>query len=257
MYSSVENPVRQEDRDAGVFPSTHWSTVTAAGWTGSLAGQSALGRVIERYRRPLLLHLCWRFQASTDQAEDWLHSFVEKRILKKEILRQAEQQRGRFRTFLLTALDHFVRDELRHATRISRVPSGGLISLDDLEADPSPCQASSQGDPFDCAWMQTVLAEALDRLREFYLCKGRHDLWGVFTSGLVEPMLSETPAPSMEILAERCGFSSARQASNGLTTAKRMFKQILGAIIAEYARDQGAVAEEIKELGERLTAYKS
>jgi DNA-directed RNA polymerase specialized sigma24 family protein len=246
-----------EHQRGGDFPSTHWSTVVSARQMDSTSGQAALGRFIDRYRRPLLVHLRWRFQAFDDQAEDWLHSFVEKRILKKEILRQADQNRGRFRAFLLTALDHFVLDELRHSTRISRDPEGGLMSLDELDADAKIPEATSDDDPFDHAWAQAVLAETTTRLREYYHSKGRADIWGVFQAGLLEPILGEEAAPTWDELAQRFGYVSARQASNGLITAKRMFKQILGVVIAEYAPGQGAVVEEVRELNARLVGRKT
>jgi RNA polymerase sigma-70 factor (ECF subfamily) len=245
----VENESQRSDND---FPSTHWSTVAAAGRSESSPGHAAMERLVDRYRWPLLKHLRWRFQVSGDQAEDWLHSFIEKRVLKKAILSQADQQKGRFRTFLLTALDRFVQDELRFSTRMSRVPEGGLVSMEVVDTEGRIPEAEPKDDPFDHAWAQAVLAEAMERLREFYRAKNRADLWGVFETGFVEPILNETVAPSMEELARRLGYASARQASNGLITAKRMFKQMLGVVIAEYAQGQGAVVEEIRELRERL-----
>jgi hypothetical protein len=244
--------VQPRDQDQDAFPSTHWSTVCVAGGAQLEARLEALERLLERYRGPLIAHLRWRFHAEDDQAEDWLHGFVEKRILEKELLLRADREKGRFRTFLLTALDHFVQDDLRRRTRSTRSPQGGLVSLEELETQSMAVPGPDPGDPFEPLWIRTVLAQTTERLRSFYLTKGRSDLWGLFEAGLLEPILDDTEAPSLDEMARRFHFRSARQASNGLITAKRMFRRILALVVAEYVADSSLVSEEIRELVDKL-----
>jgi DNA-directed RNA polymerase specialized sigma24 family protein len=246
-----------QNRQLDAFPSTHWSTVADAGWADSESRRSALEKVLARYRGPLIAHLRWRFASDETQAEDWVHGFVEKRILEKELLRLADQAKGKFRTFLLTALDHYVQDELRRMGRTVRHPPHGIVSMEDAEAQSAQIAAPDQEDPFECAWTRTILAESAERLQEFYNTKGRPEFWMLFESGILEPILYETDPPDLEELASKFNFESARQVSNCLITTKRMFRSILAMVVAEYVSNQELVAEEIRQLMDRLNRYQA
>src|SRR5437016_3232179 len=89
------------------LPSTHWSEIASASQTRQAKGREATARLLTRYQSALLAHLGFKFRATEDTAQDLLQSFVAEKILEKELLAQAIPARGRFRTFLLNALDNF------------------------------------------------------------------------------------------------------------------------------------------------------
>jgi DNA-directed RNA polymerase specialized sigma24 family protein len=233
---------------AGGFPDTHWTSIFRASNLDQTVGREALGRVVGKYRKPVLAHIKWRFAVDQSQAEDWFHSFVEKKILEHHFLKSAQKERGRsFRGFLRKSIDNFIIDEIRHDNRARHKPEGGFLPLDEL-AERAAASAAPVADPYDLAWAQDVLRQAEEQLREFYVTKGREDYWNIFNEGFLQPTCNQTNPPSMAELARRFGFQSAEQASNGLVTAKRKFKQLLRTVVSEFAEDEDAVDAEIREL---------
>jgi hypothetical protein len=80
-------------------------------------------------------------------------------------------------------------------------------------------------------------------------CKGRREqLWNVFESCALAPLLDGASAPPLSDLASRLGFASPQQVSNTLITAKRMFARVLRKVVGEYSRDDEAVEDELRDL---------
>lgn len=232
------------------YPTTHWSQILLASQEDRAAGQGALDRLLRQYRRPLLTHLRAKFRANDEQAEDWLHDFVARKVLKNRLLEHADRKRGRFRTFLLNALDNFVIEEHRRTGRACRSPSGGFVPLDELTGAESGMATGEAADPADHAWAIEVLAEAEKRTRAFYEAKGRGSSWTVFDEGYVRPLVDGTKRPSNADLARRHGFTSAEAVSDAITTVRRMFGKNIRAAVREYedAEDGGDCEAEIRDL---------
>src|SRR5207249_6631861 len=92
-----------------VFATTHWSVVLAAGSLDTPAANAALETLLRAYWKPLYFFLRQRGQTHHD-AEDLVQAFF-RRFLEKDAVREASQQRGRFRSFLLAALKNFLANE--------------------------------------------------------------------------------------------------------------------------------------------------
>ena len=129
-----------------VFPTTIWTTIHRAGDQDS----SALERVAERYRQPVLEFIRRRgFQGS--DAED-LCQDVFVRILQGGVLAKADRNRGRFRSLMLSVTTHVILDCLRKRREVTV-----------QNAEPP---APSQTDDFDQAWALHLTDQAIQRLRE-------------------------------------------------------------------------------------------
>ncbi|MGH7214464.1 MAG: hypothetical protein ACREIT_06850, partial [Tepidisphaeraceae bacterium] len=97
-----------------MFPSTHWSLVDRAGRAPDGSDRrEALANLLHRYLPALRCHLIYTRRLDTQTADDLLQAFLADKILEQNTLRHAEQSRGRFRGFLVTALDHFVSNHAR------------------------------------------------------------------------------------------------------------------------------------------------
>jgi len=217
------------------FPSTHGSLVrgAAAGETG-LRVQS-LDVLLSRYRGPLLAHLRWTRRLPHAQAEDILQSFLHDKVLRQGLVAGADQARGRFRTYLLTALERFLVNELRRQNARKRRATREVPIEEHAEAigDPSPAL-----DPFDVEWARTVLEQAARRLQAECLAGARMDVWRLFEQRVLLPSLEGCAGPSYEDLVRDLGIASPSAAYNLLLTGKRMFARQLEAVIAEYAGDR-------------------
>src|SRR5689334_14129262 len=91
------------------FPSTHWSVVMAAGNAPGPAARQALEKLCRVYWFPLY-EFVRRQGRSPEDAQDLTQEFFS-RFLENETFKDADQERGRFRTFLLACLKHFLVSE--------------------------------------------------------------------------------------------------------------------------------------------------
>ena len=111
------------------FPTTQWSMVLHAGAGGDTQANSALESLCRQYWYPLYSFIRRQGHAH-HEAEDCTQEFLA-RLLSTQGVARARPERGRFRTFLLTALRNFLTDEWRRAQASKR---GGQVPLS-LEFD--------------------------------------------------------------------------------------------------------------------------
>jgi RNA polymerase sigma-70 factor (ECF subfamily) len=228
------------------LPATDWSLVAHAGLPGDQTGLESLDELLSRYRPALKAHLVLKKKIRPDVADDLIQGFISTKILEGSLVSRADPTKGRFRTILLTALDHYVVSVVRREAAKKRSPEQGFVSLDDSTnqlavVPPAP-------DPFDVAWAREVIAEALERVKTECVASGKLAYWNVFDCRVVAPILEGAAPLPYEQVVQRFGFKSPTEASNALVTAKRIFVRALHAVVAEYAKDEGATDEEIQEL---------
>ena len=108
---------------------------------------------------------------SEPDAQDLLHDFFQT-LIDKNYLKGVTSERGRFRSFLLGALKHFLANEWHHAHRQKRGGQFTIISLDELLADAeqrfqvaAPSGPASAEISFDREWAATLLTHVLQTLR--------------------------------------------------------------------------------------------
>jgi RNA polymerase sigma-70 factor (ECF subfamily) len=229
------------------FPTTHWSLVAQAGQEDR---REALGRLLEQYLPALRAHLVYGKRLPPDRADDLLQEFTARKILEKDLVAAADRQLGKFRTFLLTALDRFLLNRLRAEGALKRAADKAvpLAEGDGAECCQDPARA------FDVAWAQGVVADALRQMRAECEQSGRMDVWGVFQCRVAGPALEGTSPLDYHQMVQQFGFPSPTAAANALVTAKRMYARILRGIVGQYARDPQEVESEIAELRAALGA---
>ena len=229
------------------FPSTRWSLVGRAGQRDVEVKHEALEQLLGRYLPALQAHLVYRKRLPAERADDLVQEFIAKKILEKDLIARADQKLGKFRTLLLTALDRFVKNQIRNEHAKKRAPSqGALLTFDERSEDASAPQQPS--DAFDVAWARGVIAEALSQMRAECETMGRQEIWGVFQCRVVGPILEGTPTVDYRELIERFGLQSPTQASNVLTTGKRMYARALRSAVGQYTEDEAEIESEVEEL---------
>jgi RNA polymerase sigma-70 factor (ECF subfamily) len=236
------------------FPTTSWSLVALAGKGDHQACREALGQLLARYLPALHAHLVYSKRLAPDRADDVLQDFVANKILERALIARADRDLGKFRTFLLTALDRFLLNWIRDAGAKKRGAGEGSEALG-KRADLLSSNIQAR-DAFDVVWARGVLAEAIRRMRNECEAAGRLDVWGVFECRILAPILEGAEPADYRELVRRFGLRSPSQASNVLMTAKRMYGRVLRGVVGEYARDAQEVDEEIGELRDILARFR-
>jgi RNA polymerase sigma-70 factor (ECF subfamily) len=139
-------------------------------------GQVALEQLCRAYWYPLYAYVRRRGY-NADEATDLTQEFFA-RLLAKQRLREASPERGRFRSFLLTAMKHFLADEWEAARAQKRGGKTEIISLDEGEAryEEEGPSAVPEETYFDERWARTILERALLALKEEFYRAGK-GLW--------------------------------------------------------------------------------
>jgi len=171
MPEQLPSPGTRSDRNRdnpGIFSTTHWSVVLAAGKEDSPAAEAALERLCRTYWYPLYVFVRRKGQSPHD-AQDLTQEFFA-RFLEKRFVSLADQSRGKFRTFLLRSLEHFLINEWTKARAAKRGGVTKTISWDEQEAEQRYLLELVDGTAPDKAyekrWAMSLLEQVMERLRE-------------------------------------------------------------------------------------------
>lgn len=231
------------------FPVTRWSLISRARGEADAVSRQALDELLRRYLPALKAHLVLSRKLSIDQAEDLLQSFVASRFVEQNLLGNVGPEKGRFRTFLLRAMNNYLIDQIR-AARTRKRGGGSQRSLDELAddaLDPADPNASDPAGSFDLAWARQVIDQAGEIMRAECAHEDRLDIWEVFRGRILLPALDGSAPTPYQTLVEQFGYETPDQAANVLVTAKRSFQRALRRVVADYCSDEDVEAE-LREL---------
>ena len=240
-----ELPLAPNLRGEARFATTRWSLVIAAGGTDSQEVRPAMGHLIERYWYPLYAFVR-RKGRDAEEAFDMTQEFL-LRLLDRNFLASADPSKGRFRTFLLTALERFLIDEWRRETRERRGGGRTILSLSPVDAEDryrlEPADTATPESIYERRWALALLEQALRRLREECTAAGRQELFRA-----VEPLLSGEDS-GRPYAAIATGLEMTEGAlKTAIHRLRRRFAVILRAEIAETVARPEDVDEEVQHL---------
>lgn len=182
------------------FATTQWSLVLAAKPDG--ASQTRARRALEdlctAYWYPLYVFVRFRGYSS-DDAQDLTQSFFTRVVLTGG-LAAAAPHRGRFRSYVLGALKHFLANEWHRGQAQKRGGGLNLIELDALDPEARyALEPAAPTDPeagFDRAWALESINRTMDKVRSEWIAKGKGELFEALKGSLsgTEPARSETAA---------------------------------------------------------------
>ena len=114
------------------FLTTHWSVIDKIAEDGNNHDQVLINELLKKYWKPVYCFLRHKGH-DNEQAKDLTQGFFEEVILGRELIKRADQARGRFRTFLLAALEQYLARVHRKQTAKKRIPRNKLIQLDNID----------------------------------------------------------------------------------------------------------------------------
>lgn len=230
---------------AVVFATTHWTVVLSAGDAASVEGAAALEVLCRTYWRPLYTYL--RRKGSTPHdAQDCVQGFFAD-LLQRDSLARVARSKGKFRSFLLAALKHFLANEWDRAKALKRGGEFSFVSWDEVQLDPkfsgaaAPDLAPDQA--FERSWAMTLLDQVLGRLRRSYVENGQaptFDALQVFLTG------DKGEVPYAEMAKRLNVGESALKMS--IQRLRRRFGELLRAEIAHTVSRPEEIDGEIRAL---------
>jgi RNA polymerase sigma-70 factor (ECF subfamily) len=169
------------------FTTTHWSVVLEAQGE-SPAAQEALEKLCRVYWRPIYSFVR-RQGAGLEEAQDLTQGFFAL-LLERRDLQTVRKEKGRLRSYLLSALKHFLADEYRRAMAIKRGKGQQLIPLEELRAeersDMEPADPFTAERIYERRWASTLLNRVLSRLEDTYRKRGNAALFDSFNQLLAD-----------------------------------------------------------------------
>jgi RNA polymerase sigma-70 factor (ECF subfamily) len=156
------------------FCTTHWTTVLNARDLNSSASTAALEKLCQGYWFPLYAY-ARRKGLNPEDAQDAVQGFFAA-LLEKHFLNTVDRDRGKFRTFLLTAFNRFLLNLYDHQNRLKRGGATQIIEIDAIDAEKrylyEPADSMSPDKLFDRKWAQTVVRSSLSKLEKEYAMAG-------------------------------------------------------------------------------------
>jgi DNA-directed RNA polymerase specialized sigma24 family protein len=235
---------------SGRFATTAWSLVLAAGRRGSLDGEEALARLCALYWYPVFAFVRRRGHP-VEEAEDLTQAFFA-RLIEKGELAAADRERGRFRTFLLTACQHFLLNERDRALAVKRGGRVTAIPLDLAAAEEryqgSLGHAETPERLYQRQWCLTLLAAVLDTLERDYRAAGNGPLFERLRGFLTMDDAAGTHADA----ASDLGMTSAA-VKVAVHRLRRRYRDALRERVAETVDFEESVDDELRFLLESLS----
>ena len=227
------------------FATTHWSVVLSAGQQESPEAAQALEKLCRTYWYPLYAYVR-RHEHSPEDAQDLTQGFFA-HLLAKGFPRGVAPDRGKFRSFLLAALHHFMVDQHRYADAAKRGGGQRTISLDESRAEErlrlEPQDELTPEKLYEREWAMTLLDHARSRLREEYVAVGKAELH----DRLKGFPLAETSGISFLQAATELGMAESALKS-AVHRMRTRYRQLVREEVAHTVADSAGVNEEARHL---------
>lgn len=240
---------RSPNSQSPVFATTRWTLVIAAGDAANPVGAEALEELCRAYWFPLYAFIR-REGYDADRAQDLTQGFFAL-LLERNDLAGLVRGEGKFRSFLLKALTHFLINEKARATAEKRGGHRVILSLDDESAEDRYLREPSHGETpeklFQRQWAMALMESALRRLEQEQVAAGKGDLFMA-----LKPFLSREPEAG-----EYAGLSERLQLAPGTLAVqvhrlRQSYRQAVRAAVADTVEGPREIEEEMRHLLESL-----
>lgn len=227
------------------FATTHWSVVLAAGKHDTVSAEVALEKLCSSYWYPLYAYVRKR-GISPHDAQDLTQAFFAS-IMEKQSLANVDPQRGRFRSFLIGAMNHFLASEWRKSQAQKRGGGNLMLSLDlamaeqRLELEPADFNTPDQ--TFDKAWAAAVLENVLQALEAEYQLQKKELLFQT----LKQTLTGSRDAQPYSELAQRLDMNEGA-VKTAVHRLRKRYRELLQTEVANTVGSAGEVEDEMRYL---------
>lgn len=227
------------------FSTTNWSAVLAAAQSDPQASRLALERLCSRYWYPVYAFVRQRGH-DVHESEDLTQAFFHF-VLERQALHRVDPAKGRFRTFLLTALTNFLHNERDKHQAHKRGGRHQIVSLDEETAEAAYALDSVlAGQPealYERRWAAMLVRRVLEQLQQAHAERGKSALF----AGLQPWLTGEPTGADYERLGQVLGME-AGTVKVALHRARRQFGELLRSEVAHTVDRPEDIEPEIRHL---------
>ncbi|MFO1498306.1 MAG: sigma-70 family RNA polymerase sigma factor [Verrucomicrobiota bacterium] len=236
--------------ESAAFAPTRWTLIQRARGSTPEARQ-ALSDLCEAYWNPVF-HFLRKAGRSEEEARELTQEFFA-RLLARGGLATAEQGKGKFRSFLLGAVKHFLSDVRDHARRLKR---GGGHVPNSIEAAEEAETGGQVADPnaapidalFDRQWAITVMERALGTVAREFCESGKSEQFETLKAWLV----GEAPALSQAAAADQLSMTEGAL-KVAIHRLRKRFREVIRAEIGQTLGEGDNPEEELRYLVQVLS----
>ena len=231
--------------DGGRFTTTCWTVIVQARDQGSPQAHQALAELCRAYWYPLYVFLRRRGY-QPDQAEDLTQGFFAD-LLSRDFFKTVDPAKGRFRTFLLASLEHFLANRRDWERRVKRGGKVHHVSIDLRNAEGrylrEPAHEATPERLFERRWTLTLLDHVLDRLECEMILKGKGGLF----ERLKPALMGAHDEATYALVGKDLGKTESAIRVDACRLRKR-FRALMYEEIARTVADPSQVDDEINAL---------
>ena len=205
--------------------------------------------LLRQYWKPVYCYLR-RKGFNNEDAKDLTQDFFHEVVLNKDMVGRADQTKGRFRSFLLFALNEYLtKQSIRERAR-KRIPKKKLVYLEIAEEPtmPQSVEKASAEESFHYAWLSALLERVLAEVRADCHQEGMETHWELFYHRIVGPIMGGQSPASLSDLSQEHGVGDMKKASNMIITIKRRFRTALMQHVRRTLLSGDQASEEMEEL---------
>jgi DNA-directed RNA polymerase specialized sigma24 family protein len=225
------------------FPQTDWTRLLAA-----RGGGGPLNDAVRVYWSPVYAFLRRSGLASAD-AEDLTQDFMTTVVLGRDLIGRADPERARFRTFLRASLKNFLLDHHKSApTRERRATKPLALGAEHGEVGagfPEPAAGDTAEVAFDRQWAAALIDMALRRAEGYCEQNAMGTHWRLFRAVSVDPLGATATPPGQAATARLLGVEDAKVAVEMIQTARKIFRRMFRATVAETVADGTSIDDEL------------
>jgi RNA polymerase sigma-70 factor (ECF subfamily) len=159
------------------FPATNWTILASATLNGDEAGRKAMNELCSKYWEPVAQVIQAR-GAPSERVDDLTQDFF-LQILDRRFFQRAERGKGKFRSFMLASLRHFLADDAKSQARQKRGGHLQKISLEDEEVTMEREELQ-----FDRNWAQMIFRQTLKKTKEAVSKNRSEEQWNFLSAFL-------------------------------------------------------------------------
>src|SRR6266516_4646194 len=227
------------------FATTHWSVVLTAGDSALPQAAEALEQLCRTYWYPLYAYVR-RSGHDPQDAEDLTQSFFA-RVLEKKGFQRAQRERGKFRSFLLTSLKHFLTNEWHRARAVKRGGGAPHLHFDAVAAEHlyllEPTHDLTAEKLYELSWATALLERVRARVRQEYVAEGKAERFDAAEQFLPGEQSKMTYGEA----SQRLGIPEGTLKSD-VHRVKRRYRELLRAEIANTVAGPDDIADELRHL---------